>query len=426
MTDNVIEVHHVSKRYHVSQLRANSRRRALPAIDDVRRWFSERGKPKEDRWIWALRDVSLAVPRGESWGLIGRNGSGKTTLLKVIGGVTQPTSGAYTRHGTLSSMLGASTGFNPELSGRENVYLSAAILGVPQRQVDATFDRIADFAGITRMIDTPVKRYSSGMSVRLAFSIAVNLEPEILLVDEILTVGDYEFRLKALERIKQLRAVNNCTVVLVSHNLSIVKAFCERAIWLDRGEVRAVGKVDDVIRDYLREMQSTDGEPSVDGTGLRHEGSGDVRVTSLRVLDASNLESATIIHGDPLTLELAYDAAEPVQAPVFSVSLVRVQDNIVATRLYSGQSPLHIGQLHGRGAVEIRLPHLWLMPGEYRLSVTVAGGDTIYDQVEGFPILHVAQPLTMADPRASFDASDMVTFVPAEWHLQPATSHEPT
>lgn len=426
MTDNVIEVHHISKRYHVSQLRANRRKRALPNIDEVRRWFSERDQPKPDRWIWALKDVSATISRGESWGLIGRNGSGKTTLLKVIGGVTQATGGSFVRRGTLASMLGASTGFAPELSGRENVYLSAAILGIPRRKVDAAFDRIADFAGVARMIDTPVKRFSSGMGVRLAFSIAVNLEPEILLVDEILTVGDYEFRLKALEQIKQLRANNNSTVVLVSHNLSIVKAFCERAIWLDRGEVRGMGNVDDVIRDYLREMEATDNKATVDDMGLRHEGSGEIRVTGLRVLDLNGIESGAILHGDPLTLSLSYEAAVPVRLPIFSVNVVRVQDNIVATRLHSGQSSLHIEQIEGRGTLDIHLPNLWLMPGEYRLSVTVAGSDTIFDQVEGFPILRVGQPLTMTDPRASFDASDMVTFIPAEWRLEPETTEQPT
>jgi ABC-type multidrug transport system ATPase subunit len=315
-------------------------------------------------------------------------------------------------------MLGASTGFNPELSGRENVYLSAAILGIPEKKVDKAFEQIVEFAGIPRMIDTPVKRYSSGMSIRLAFSVAVNLEPEILLVDEILTVGDYEFRLKSLERIKQLRAANNCTVVLVSHNLSIVKAFCEQALWLDRGVVKGMGRVDDVIRDYLREMESTEGGPTIDGRGLRHEGSGDARVEALRVLDASSMESGTIIHGERLSLELDYSIQRRVHAPVFSVNVVRVQDNIVATRLHSGQSELRMDDMQGRGTLRIDLPHLWLMPGEYRLTATIAGQDTIYDQVEGFPILRISPPLTMTDPRASFDASDMVTFVPAEWHLE--------
>ncbi len=423
MSDHVIEVHNVSKRYHVSQLRAQGAgwQRAVPGIADVRRWLNERNnpRPREERWIWALRDVSLAITRGESWGLIGRNGSGKTTLLKVIGGVTQPTSGSFSRHGRLSSMLGASTGFNIELSGRENVYLSAAILGIPEKQVDRNFEEIVEFAGVARMIDTPIKRYSSGMSIRLAFSIAVNLEPEILLVDEILTVGDYEFRLKSLERIKQLRAANNCTVVLVSHNLSIVKAFCEQALWLDSGEVKGMGRVDDVIRDYLRAMEASGSQPTVDSRGLRHEGSGEARIETLRVLDETGVESGTIIHGEAMSLELLYSARQRVHAPLFSVNVVRVQDNIIATRLHSGQGALRIDTMQGSGSIRIDLPHLWLMPGEYRLTATIAGQETIYDQVEGFPLLRVTPPLTMTDPRASFDASDMVTFVPAEWHLEP-------
>lgn len=418
MADTAIQIQNVSKRYHVSQLADNRRRRWIPSVDKLKHLFTRSGgQDVPNEYLWALRDVDLTIRKGESWGLIGRNGSGKTTLLRLVARVSKPTSGTVTHEGTLAAMLAASTGFNLELTGRENVYLSAAIAGFRRAVVDAALDQIIEFSGVGALIDTPVKRYSSGMLIRLAFAVAVSLEPDILLVDEILTVGDYEFRLRSLERLKQLRESGDRTILLVSHNLSIVKAFCERAVWLDKGQVRAVGDVDEVIRQYVQAMHG-EALPETTPAGLRHEGDGNVLVESLTVIDHEGREGTTVMQGEAARFRIDYRVVHPLSDPIIAVSFVRVQDNVVATRLHSGHDQLEVRQVAGPGAVEVTVPALWLMPGDYRLSVSITGDNSAYDKVEGFPVLRVLPGRIFSNPRLTLDASDMVVFVPSQWSVQ--------
>ena len=418
VTATAVEVVNASKRYHISQLAKNKSRRWLPSVDSLTGALRKRDKNDDDKgWIWALRDVNLKVARGESWGLIGRNGSGKTTLLRLVANVTKPTYGTVSRNGTVAAMLAASTGFNPELSGRENLYLSAAISGFRRKAVDAVLDDIIDFAGIGALIDTPVKRYSSGMLIRLAFAVAVNLEPDILLVDEILTVGDYEFRLRSLERLKALRANSDRTVLLVSHNLSIVKAFCEQAVWLEKGQIKAMGSVDEVIRDYVQAMSGAS-QPDGENGGLRHEGDGNVQVDALEVVDHNGSAGSTLVQGETARFRLHFHSAHSVQEPIVAISLTRVQDNVVATRLHSGHDRVDLQALDGHGSIEVSVPELWLMPGDYRVSVSVTSASGAYDRIEGFPFVRILPGSIFNNPRLALDASDMVTFVPSEWHVQ--------
>ena len=205
----------------------------------------------EDLSLWALRDVSFEVKVGEAVGIIGRNGAGKTTLLKLLSRITEPTEGRGVLHGRVGSLLEVGTGFHPELTGRENVYLNGAILGMSRAEINSRFDEIVEFAEVGRFLETPVKRYSSGMQVRLAFAVAAHLEPEILIVDEVLAVGDVAFQRKSLGKMSGDVASGGRTVLFVSHNMSVVSRLCDKGIWLDGGRVAAQGSMEDVVRQYL-------------------------------------------------------------------------------------------------------------------------------------------------------------------------------
>ncbi len=259
----------VSKQYRLGTLSGST------ALADVRRWWTRvRGRPgsavspasgnarqlhavekevgvtRPDEYIWALRDVSFAVPQGEAVGIIGRNGAGKSTLLKILSRVTAPTSGIIKAKGRIASLLEVGTGFHPELTGRENAFLNGAILGMSRAEVRRKFDEIVAFSGVEQFIDTPVKRYSSGMYVRLAFAVAAHLEPEILVVDEVLAVGDTEFQKKCLGKMDEV-AHGGRTVLFVSHNMSAVVGLCKTAIWLDKGRVALEGAAAQTVASYL-------------------------------------------------------------------------------------------------------------------------------------------------------------------------------
>ena len=245
-----ISVQGLSKRYRIGQYQTayGTLRDALSG--GVRRIVA-REHHDEERDMWALRDVSFDVPDGEVLGIVGRNGAGKSTLLKVLTRIVSPTEGRAEIRGRVGSLLEVGTGFHPELTGRENVFLNGSILGMRQREIVSKFDEIVDFAGVGPFLDTPVKRYSSGMSVRLAFAVAAHLEPEILLVDEVLAVGDAEFQRRCLGRMEDL-SESGRTVVFVSHQMQAVAQLCDRAIWLDHGRVESEGPASDVVAEYLQ------------------------------------------------------------------------------------------------------------------------------------------------------------------------------
>lgn len=203
--------------------------------------------------FWALRDVSLDVPRGEALGVIGRNGAGKSTLLGIIAGTIYPTEGLVTTEGRVCALLELGVGFHPDLTGRENIFLNAALLGLTEAEVNARLDTIIEFSEIGQFIDMPVGKYSSGMVMRLGFSVAIHIDPEVLIIDEMLTVGDASFRKKCLERISALKA-RGCTFLLVSHNIEDIRFLCQRAVWIEQGQVRAAGLVDDVVAQYTQAM----------------------------------------------------------------------------------------------------------------------------------------------------------------------------
>ena len=304
-----IEVENLSKRYRLGQ--------NLGGYTTLRETLAARRRrdPSDDAYLWALRDVSFSVPKDQALGLIGPNGAGKTTLLKVLARITRPTSGVSRTRGRAGALLDVGTGFHPELTGRENIYLNAAILGMSRRDVDRRFDDIVDFAGLERFLDTPLKRYSWGMYLRLAFAVAAHVEPDIVIVDEVLAVGDARFRAKCLERMSQFGREGR-TVVFVSHDLGSITQLCRRAIWLDHGQIQGDGPSEEIVQRYVR--GSVGSLPRVDFTPDPTQ-----RVQVLTA-DVADEEGRPVDHperGEPLTFRVRFVVREPLPVVAFGLSI---------------------------------------------------------------------------------------------------------
>jgi lipopolysaccharide transport system ATP-binding protein len=302
-----ISVDRLSKSYRIGQYQTayGTLRDALAGT--ARRAF-RRHREGEDRDIWALRDVTFDVADGEVLGIVGRNGAGKSTLLKILTRIATPTEGRAEIRGRVGSLLEVGTGFHPELTGRENVFLNGSILGMKQKEIVRKFDEIVEFAGVESFLDTPVKRYSSGMSVRLAFAVAAHLEPEILLVDEVLAVGDAEFQRRCLGRMEDL-SQSGRTVVFVSHQMQAVAQLCDRALWLDHGRVKRDGTATEVVAEYLQAGYGAGSSrvwPDLDSA----PGDDLVRLRSVRVVQEGDERGAVDVR-DPVGIEICFDVLRP-------------------------------------------------------------------------------------------------------------------
>ena len=300
--------------------RADGRRHHMSALDiSVQNVGKEYrlGASRGASTFWALRDVSLDVPRGSSVGIIGRNGAGKSTLFKLLAGITAPTTGRIVLNGRLAALIEVGSGFHPELTGRENVFLSGSLLGMTRREIAGKLDRIVEFAGVRRFIDTPVKRYSSGMYVRLGFAIAAHLEPHILLVDEVLAVGDAEFQARCLQRIQELRA-QGTTCLFISHDLTAIERLCDRAVLLERGEIAATGTPTDVVATYHRRMIADANAPGEPVAVALKSG---VTLTNLAMLDPDAPDAVFCRTGGPLVVSLKYEATRRTRTRVRAADL---------------------------------------------------------------------------------------------------------
>ena len=318
--------------------------------------------------FWALRDVSFDIPHGSTFGIIGGNGSGKSTMLKVLAGILRADEGTAVANGRLSALLELGAGFHPELTGRENIYLNGAILGFTARDIRKRFDDIVSFAELDQFIDEPVRNYSSGMYVRLGFSVAIHVEPEILLVDEVLAVGDLAFQKRCLERFDRLRDEGR-TIVVVSHDLDMVGWLCERTAWINRGGLAAIGPSGEVIEAFVEGGEEA-GDP-VSGAGLLSLGGlgPDDLVRSVDLLDANGQALPSATSGGPVTFRVRYDAARAGETVIVALGLYRA-DGTHVTSINSGASSAAASS-DGPVEVDYHLSALPVQPGTYELSVAL-------------------------------------------------------
>jgi len=348
-----IEVHNVSKRFRLYHERNQSLKAAVM-----------RGGRARYEEFWALDDVSFQVEAGTTFGLVGENGSGKSTMLKCLARILRPNKGSIDVRGKVSALLELGAGFHAELSGRENVFLNGSILGLSKRELTARFDDIVAFAGLERFIDMPVKNYSSGMYVRLGFSVAINVDPDVLLIDEVLAVGDEQFQRRCLERVADLREQGK-TIVVVTHSLNTVRSLCDDAVWLDHGKVQAAGRAGEVADEYLGQVH-VDHEAADAGEGTRW-GSGQVRLTRVELLGADGEPADQVHTGDKVSFRLHYDAREPVPRPVFGLGVSTVE-GIQVTSPNTREAQVVADHISGTGTVDLEVERLLLLPGTYAVS----------------------------------------------------------
>lgn len=327
-----------------------------------KRWY--RGSfSKRSAEMWALRDVSFEVKEGEVLGIVGHNGAGKTTILKLLSSITAPTSGEITIRGRLAALVEVGSGFHPELTGRENVYLHGVMLGMRRSEIARKMDSIVEFSGVDKYIDTPVKRYSSGMYVRLGFAIVAHLDPDILLLDEVLAVGDVAFQAKCLERIAELRKSGR-TIVFVSHDLAAVYRVCDRTLLVDRGRVVLDGPSRAVI-DHYQQLAFTD-----DGTRVEHEFDAE-RLAACTSISFSSSESSDAVRtGHPMIARLGYRAAARIPDVIFRISLYWPSGYLCA-QLTNESSGSSLILEPGTGVIEFQCPHLPVVPGIYRVDLGI-------------------------------------------------------
>ena len=381
MTHPVIRVEKLGKRYVLGRQQRGPRSRALgedltDAAKAPVRWaqrlFGVNGSPVVPEEFWALRDVSFEIRRGEVVGIIGRNGAGKSTLLKVLSRITEPTSGRIALKGRVASLLEVGTGFHPELTGRENIFLNGAILGMHRSEIKAKFDEIVDFAEVEKFLDTPVKRYSSGMYVRLAFAVAAHLEPEILIVDEVLAVGDAEFQQKCLGKMKSVAEGDGRTVLFVSHNVGAVEQLCTRALLLERGQVtRDDRDVRAVVQSYLRPAGESPQQSEWNAVNDREFASPWFAPRRLRVADATGATLTSVLANDEEAwLEIEAEVAQLDPALNVGYAIYTGANELVYWSCHTDASPATPLRLAlGRNLLRTRLPRRLLNEGMYRVEL---------------------------------------------------------
>ena len=404
MSDAAIRVEGVSKRFRLYHERNQTVKAAVM-----------RGRRASYEEFWALQDVSFEVPTGSTFGLIGENGSGKSTLLKCIAKILRPDRGSIAHDGKIAALLELGSGFHPELSGRENIYLNGSILGLSKKDLERKFDDIVGFAGLEKFIDTPVKNYSSGMFVRLGFSVAINVDPVILLVDEVLAVGDEAFQRKCMEKFAEFRSSGR-TIVIVSHALGSMRNLCDTVAWLDHGAVKKIDRPSVVVDDYIDESH-VERVPEVGG-GSRW-GSGEARIEHIEVRDERGNPTTRVRTGDAVTIRFGYVADQPIERPVFGMAIHTLEGAQVTgpnTR-DAGEVP---DRIEGGGCVDLVIPSLMLIPGTYDITASLFD----YSCQHAYDFRHHAVRFDVepGEPREAFG----VVSLGGTWHVNPPDAMERT
>lgn len=384
MSQPAIRVENVGKRFTLhTELRTSLRERLV------------RARPKGTEF-WAVRDATFEVMPGEALGIIGKNGAGKSTALKVLTGVFRPTTGSVQIRGRTAALHELGAGFHPELTGRENIRLNGAILGFSRTQIDSLMDDIIDFSGIEQFIDVPVKRYSTGMNGRLGFAIAAKLEPEILMIDEVLSVGDAEFRQKCTNRLEELRA-NGCSVVLVSHSLPTIRRMCNQALWLDHGRVMAIGPADEVCEQYEKYAAELSGAKNPPG-------SGPISIVELELSDGAGNKVEKLAARAPAQIGLRYRWDS---APARAQFGFRIHNHDGVPLVVERSAPLEIPETEsGEAVARFRVPDLLLQEGSYLVSTEIYNSGKMIERRDREFVLRV----TATSPR-----SGGLVDLPGDW-----------
>lgn len=395
MPDPIIEVKNIGKKYNISSYRGG-----YVALRDILtnalknpyaaakyRLNSWAGKIHEEEY-WALKDVNFSVQPGEALGIIGPNGAGKSTLLKILTRITWPTTGEVRIHGRVSSLLEVGTGFHPELTGRENIFLNGAILGMKQSEIKKKFDDIVEFSGVSKFVDTPVKHYSSGMYVRLAFAVAAHLEPDILLVDEVLAVGDAAFQKKCIGKMNEVTKASGRTVLFVSHNMSAIQALCQKTILLDQGRLVAYGETKEVINKYLSVVEKN----IALGSRTDRKGTGKVHLVGFHLESRGKRVTHLKTGGEAVfCFEYESKSGKPVKNASFA-SAITLENDTPITLNWSKATNQDFSEIPANGVVRCKISQkLPLVPGIYKISGTIFVDNDVADLIKYLGLFEVKE-----------------------------------
>ncbi|TAH39131.1 MAG: ABC transporter ATP-binding protein [Bacteroidetes bacterium] len=419
MSETIIKVENIAKSYILRHQQAEKYTALRDVITHkVKSIFSsakETDAFRSREEFWALKDISFDVKKGDRIGIIGRNGAGKSTLLKILSRIVEPTKGKISMNGRVASLLEVGTGFHPELTGRENIFLNGSILGMGKREIRQKFDEIVDFAGVEKFLDTPVKRYSSGMYVRLAFAVAAHLEPEILIVDEVLAVGDAEFQNKCLGKMDEVSKSEGRTVLFVSHNMGAINALCNSAILLDKGQIRSMGKTETITGMYFSGSYAEAGEFII-GKSSNDE---KVIIEKVTLRDAMNRPQHTFQFGDNIQVEIELDALQEFEKPYLWIGIKNGRGPVTAaTAMIDGFRPAKFSK--GHNTVKCTFLNVPFMPGQYtiHMGIRAADGLSLISDSKDVAIFSISTILSeiglnggLADTLASDSVSPLIPYI---------------
>ncbi|MBU0715941.1 MAG: ABC transporter ATP-binding protein [Verrucomicrobia bacterium] len=373
----ILEIKSISKKYaiHKNQPRYRTLRDSLAAC------FRDRQGMQE---FWALDNLSFNIFPGEKWGIIGENGAGKTTLLKILAKITPPTKGSILVRGRVASLLEVGTGFHPELTGRENIFLNGAILGLSRREILNRFDQIVDFAEIETFLDTPVKHYSTGMWARLAFSVAAHLDPDILLIDEVLSVGDADFQSKSLGKMNEVSRQGR-TILFVSHNMAAVRQLCTHCVWISKGKIKLISAPDEVIDAYCSSNESNEQGFAESASFAHRRGSQDVCLQRIELRNQHGEMTGVYAIGDDLHIHLFIEPSATLKKVRIIVSIFESNGDCVCT-MYDNDSGFSLRDISGPRHVSLNMADLRLCPGQYRIDVELLS-EIFHYQYDAYDII---------------------------------------
>ncbi len=405
----IIRFENVSKRF------AFSRERPQTIVETITSSFHRKSSDKKTDYLWALEGVSFDVMPGQSVGIVGRNGSGKSTALKLAAGILRPTHGQVSVRGRVSALLELGAGFHQDLTGRENVYLNGSLLGLGKEEIDAKFERIVAFSELGDFIDMPVKHYSSGMYMRLGFSVAIHVDPEILIIDEILAVGDRPFQMKCLDAIFSLKG-RGVTIVFVSHSLDMVRRLCSHLVWIERGKLRSVGVTAEVAEEYAAYFYNPNGSTEIwtQNEDFVRTGSKEIEITGVRFFDCEGVERNTFKTGEAVTMEMDYFAHEGVENPEFGFSIT-TQNGILVNGPNNLLAGVDTGRVVGKGQIRYHIERLLLLPAHY--AVTAA----IHDSRLSFAYDYHKEAYSLVVSSGGTEEYQGVVALPATWEWNPET-----